>query len=38
MARHAKFVSDCDIWVEDTLPMIVNQVLNDVSRMAPISV
>ena len=38
MARYAKFVNECDIWVEDTPPMIVNQVLNDVSRMAPISV
>ena len=38
MARYAKFVNECDIWVEDTPPMIVDQVLNDVSCMAPISV
>ena len=38
MARHAKFVNECDIWMEDIPPMIVDQVLNDVSCMAPISV
>ena len=38
MARYAKFVNECDIWMEDIPPMIVDQVLNDVSCMAPISV
>ena len=38
MARHAKFVNECDIWMEDIPPMIVDQVLNYVSCMAPISV
>ena len=38
LARHAKVVRDCDIWVEDTPPMIVDQVLNDVNYMTSISV
>nr|XP_023891465.1 uncharacterized protein LOC112003484 [Quercus suber] len=38
MARHAKFVNECDIWVEDIPSMIVDEVQNDVSCMAPISI
>ena len=38
LARYAKFVTDCVIWVEDTPPMIVDQVSNDVNCMNPSSV
>ena len=33
LARYAKFITDCDIWVKDTPPMIVDQVLNDVGSI-----
>ena len=38
LARYAKFITGCVIWVEDTPPMIVDQVLNDVICMTSISV
>ena len=38
LARYAKFITDRVIWVEDTPPMIVDQVLNDVICMTSISV
>ena len=31
MAKHAKQISKCTIWVKDTPPIIVSQILNDVS-------
>ena len=33
LARYAMFITDYDIWVEDTPPMIVDQVLNDVGSV-----
>ena len=30
MARHAKLISNCVIWAEDTLPIIANQIQYDV--------
>ena len=33
LARHARQISDCTIWVEDTPPMIVSQILSDVSGL-----
>lgn len=33
MAREAISVSDCNIWVEDTLPTIAEQVFKDVSNL-----
>lgn len=32
-ARHAKSIPDCIIWVEDTPPPIINQILKDVISM-----
>ncbi|KAL0010788.1 hypothetical protein SO802_005896 [Lithocarpus litseifolius] len=37
LARHAKSVHNCDIWVEDTPPMIIDQVQKDVNCMTSIS-
>ena len=34
LARHARQISNCTIWVEDTPPMIVFQILNDVSGLS----
>lgn len=33
MAKHAKDVIDCMIWVEDTSPIIIPQILSDVLSM-----
>lgn len=33
MARHAKYIVDCLIWVEDTLPPIVSQIHSDVTSL-----
>ena len=33
LARHARQISDCTIWVEDTPPMIISQILSDVSGL-----
>ena len=33
MAKHAKQISECTIWVEDTPPIIMSHVLNDVSDL-----
>ncbi|XP_075633831.1 uncharacterized protein LOC142606351 [Castanea sativa] len=33
MAKHAKQISECSIWVEDTPPIIASQILNDVSDL-----
>ena len=33
MTKHAKQISECTIWVEDTPPIIMSQVLNDVSDL-----
>ena len=33
MAKHAKQISECTIWVEDTPPIIMSQVLNDISDL-----
>ncbi|XP_075636928.1 uncharacterized protein LOC142609204 [Castanea sativa] len=38
LVRNAKFVHDSVIWVEDTPPMIVDQVINDVNCMVSNSV
>ena len=38
MAKHAKFVFDYNVWVEDTPPAIEKQILYDVSLMNDISV
>ena len=33
MAQNAKFVSDVNVWVEDTAPVIEQQILFDVSLL-----
>ena len=33
MAKHARQISECTIWVEDTPPIIMSHVLNDVSDL-----
>ena len=33
IARYAKFITDCRIWVENTPPVIANQVLLDVNHL-----
>ena len=33
MAKMAKNLSNCKIWVEDILPIIVDQVLKDVTNL-----
>ena len=38
MAKIAKTLSTCKIWVEDILSIIVYQVLTDVTNMLSISV
>ena len=38
MARMAKSVEDYKIWVEDTPPILVDQVLKDVSNLYQVSV
>ena len=37
IAKHAKFISDCCVWVEDTSPLIANQILYDVAQLSNIS-
>ena len=38
MAKYAKHISDCIIWVEDTPPIIASQILHDVSVLGLSSV
>lgn len=33
MAKHAKCISDYCVWVEDTPPVIANQILQDVAHL-----
>ena len=33
IARYAKFITDCRIWVENTPPVIANQVLLDLNHL-----
>ena len=33
MAKHAKQIFECTIWVEDIPPIIISQVLNDISDL-----
>ena len=37
LARQAKFLNDCNIWVEDTPPKIVDQIQADVAQCNLIS-
>ena len=38
MAKMAKTLSNCKIWVEDIPPIIVDQVLKDVTNLYYVSV
>ena len=38
LAKYAKHISDCIIWVEDTPPIIASQILDDVSVLGFIPV
>ena len=38
MAKMVKSLSTCTIWVEDIPPIIVDQVLKDVTNMLSVSV
>ena len=34
MAKHAKFIFDYCVWVEDTPPVIANQILYDIAQLS----